>query len=278
MRTLRRGDRGSDVSTLQTALTRAGYEPGAIDGVFGSRTEAAVIAFQRVMGLNQDGVVGSKTWEYLTPFVNEPDANILRRGSVGPNVRMLQRALTASGHYTSSIDGLFGTRTQAAVRAFQRANGLPASGIVDAATWGALFKYIGDPDAGIILRPGDSGVFVFALQTALRNAGFNPGPLNGTYNESTRQAVIAFQRSRRLNPDGIAGPRTLSALAPFFNGIGGGGSSFTYIVQRGDTLWSIAQRFGVSLEALIAANPRPNPNLIFVGEKLTIPTMPRPRP
>lgn len=62
MSILRRGDKGSDVVTLQTALTRAGYSPGTIDGIFGSNTEAAVKNFQRVMGLTVDGIVGSKTW------------------------------------------------------------------------------------------------------------------------------------------------------------------------------------------------------------------------
>jgi LysM repeat protein len=45
-----------------------------------------------------------------------------------------------------------------------------------------------------------------------------------------------------------------------------------YIVQRGDTLFGIATRFGVSLQALAAANGINNVNLIFVGEQLTIPS------
>src|SRR5205085_906157 len=44
-----------------------------------------------------------------------------------------------------------------------------------------------------------------------------------------------------------------------------------YIVQRGDTLFNIASRFGVSLSSLAAANGISNVNLIFVGEQLTIP-------
>lgn len=46
----------------------------------------------------------------------------------------------------------------------------------------------------------------------------------------------------------------------------------TYIVQPGDTLFSIANRFGISLQALLAANPGLQPGLVFVGQLITIPT------
>lgn len=50
-------------------------------------------------------------------------------------------------------------------------------------------------------------------------------------------------------------------------------SGFIYTVVPGDTLFFIAQRFGVSLNAIIAANPQiPNPNLIFPGQQICVPT------
>lgn len=56
-------------------------------------------------------------------------------------------------------------------------------------------------------------------------------------------------------------------------------SGITYIVQPGDTFFSIAQQFGVSLAALIAANPQiADPNLIFPGQFITIPAGPVPPP
>lgn len=54
-------------------------------------------------------------------------------------------------------------------------------------------------------------------------------------------------------------------------------TGFFYTVVSGDTLFTIAQRFGVSLQALINANPQiPNPNLIFPGQVICIPAAPRP--
>lgn len=68
--TLRQGSRGQDVITLQYLLNVIGeYYPGipriTQDGIFGSGTRQAVIAFQNQMGLSPDGVVGARTWNAL---------------------------------------------------------------------------------------------------------------------------------------------------------------------------------------------------------------------
>jgi peptidoglycan L-alanyl-D-glutamate endopeptidase CwlK len=60
-RTLRLGLEGSDVAALQRALKERGFNPGAADGIFGLGTEAAVIAFQRSIGLLADGIAGPRT-------------------------------------------------------------------------------------------------------------------------------------------------------------------------------------------------------------------------
>ena len=56
------------------------------------------------------------------------------------------------------------------------------------------------------------------------------------------------------------------------------GGETTYTVQRGDTLYSIARRYGTTVEAIASANGITNPNLIRVGQKLTIPTSGSPVP
>jgi len=69
MEILRYSSRGPDVWLLQLALTRAGFDPGAIDGIFGAQTLQAVLVFQRAYGLDPDGVAGEQTWRRLMPYL-----------------------------------------------------------------------------------------------------------------------------------------------------------------------------------------------------------------
>ncbi|MEL6786793.1 MAG: peptidoglycan-binding protein [Cyanobacteria bacterium J06607_15] len=63
-----------------------------------------------------------------------------------------------------------------------------------------------------LLKVGSSGAAVLTLQTKLRDRGFNPGTVDGIFGRDTKQALIAFQRSVGLSPDGIAGKNTWAAL------------------------------------------------------------------
>ena len=63
-----------------------------------------------------------------------------------------------------------------------------------------------------LLRQGDKGDDVKALQTALEAQGFDPGGLDGSYGPRTLAAVKSFQEARGLAVDGAAGPLTLGAL------------------------------------------------------------------
>ena len=69
MQTLRFGDTGLYVQYLQTALLRAGEEPGNIDGIFGRRTERALIRLQDRFGIRSDGVTDRLTWSALYPYL-----------------------------------------------------------------------------------------------------------------------------------------------------------------------------------------------------------------
>lgn len=127
--TLRQGSRGVDVATVQDLLAAAGHAVTA-DGRFGAGTAGAVRGFQRAHRLPADGVVGARTWSALT-------TGTLRTGAKGRAVRALQRQLVQEGHRIA-VDGTFGAGTAGAVRAAQRAHGLPADGVAGPRTWSAL--------------------------------------------------------------------------------------------------------------------------------------------
>ena len=59
------GSVGEAVARLQEALASAGFDPGSLDGRFGSSTEAAVREFQISRNLTADGIVGDVTWAAL---------------------------------------------------------------------------------------------------------------------------------------------------------------------------------------------------------------------
>ncbi|MDI9476482.1 MAG: LysM peptidoglycan-binding domain-containing protein [Natronincolaceae bacterium] len=63
--TLSIGSRGASVARLQQLLINEGYNPGSVDGIFGPRTQSAVMAFQRDTHIPIDGIVGVRTWTAL---------------------------------------------------------------------------------------------------------------------------------------------------------------------------------------------------------------------
>ncbi|MFR9675376.1 N-acetylmuramoyl-L-alanine amidase [Streptomyces sp. TR06-5] len=133
--TLQQGSQGAQVEAAQYLLNQNGFDAGAVDGVFGSGTEAAVSDFQADRGLQADGVVGSRTWTALLSAGTTP---LLQNGSSGPDVTRLQRALTAALGRTVDTDGLFGPATEDAVRDYQTDRGLGVDGIVGSESWNAL--------------------------------------------------------------------------------------------------------------------------------------------
>ena len=136
---VRKGDQQHPVQTLQHLL-RARGQSLTVDGIFGPRTDAAVRAFQQQKALAVDGIVGPDTWSALIVTV--------RQGSQGDAVRGVQeefqfRNLSGDPGKGLQIDGIFGPRTDAAVRGFQDAlhQDIPSvtvDGIVGPITWRAL--------------------------------------------------------------------------------------------------------------------------------------------
>lgn len=138
---LKKGATGEPVRELQEALSDLGFYDGPVDGKFGDQTESAVKHLQHDFGLQVDGIVGPATWR----IIDEADQTkpVVKKGSRGAAVRRVQSRLTAAGFDTGGVDGVFGDRTESAVKAFQSQQGLAADGIVGPTTW-AKIDAIGD--------------------------------------------------------------------------------------------------------------------------------------
>ena len=162
---LRQGDRGIAVRTIQYYLNFVGQFNDSLtidiaeDGIFGPATKRAVETFQRYYGLTADGIVGRNTWNAVIDAYN----GILRslpaeymgyssllypgyyitRGASGKIVEQLQTFLRVIAQNNSAIpnvtvDGVFGSQTQAAVIAVQDWFDLEPDGVVGPITWNAI--------------------------------------------------------------------------------------------------------------------------------------------
>jgi peptidoglycan hydrolase-like protein with peptidoglycan-binding domain len=165
--------------------------------------------------------------EDFTALLN--GGRLLRTAMSGTDVEALQELLTLLGFDPGPIDGVFGAATEAAVRAFQADHDLEPDGVVGGGTRGELSVALEEaspaaaPDSAAgasddlelgmrLLRRGMRGTDVAELQGTLAALGFDPGPVDGVFGAGTEAAVRAFQASHDLEPDGVAGPQTVTVL------------------------------------------------------------------
>ncbi len=137
---------------------------------------------------------------------------VVKSGHPEHPVKTLQYLLRARGH-TLSVDGVFGSATDAAVRSFQTSKSLLVDGIVGPQTWAALV---------IRVRKGSSGDAVRGVQAEFqfRNLSGDPSlglQVDGVFGSQTDSAVRGFQQALSLDipsvvVDGIVGPVTWQAL------------------------------------------------------------------
>jgi predicted chitinase/murein DD-endopeptidase MepM/ murein hydrolase activator NlpD len=186
---LQRGMQGPEVEQLQSALVNLGFmtqeQMNTGPGIFGPQTEASLKNFQAANGVPNTGFYGPMTREALTraaggssgptqpePSQPEPSAprftvpqSDLQRGMQGEEVRQLQSALVSLGHMTQAqMDtgpGIFGPQTEASLKSFQAANGVPSTGFYGSMTREALTRAAGGTTGpgpvGPTPEPGGAG-------------------------------------------------------------------------------------------------------------------------
>ncbi len=236
-RSLVLNDMGPDVKELQTHLAELGYYTGQISGRFGESTQQAILSFQKDFSLTETGEADPTTQALLFATLYRP----LHIGSNGSDVTRLQTRLTILGYYTGKITGTYLDATAEAVSAFQTKMGMTASGEADADTQtlvysadarsrsgAAVVTPVPEKDNEIVdgnnpdgittvaykkrLAYGSSGKLVKQLQQRLTELGYYEGPVSGSFQGNTRNAVKAFQTQNGLSVDGVVGKKTWELL------------------------------------------------------------------
>ncbi|WP_052737838.1 peptidoglycan-binding protein [Bacillus sp. SA1-12] len=148
-------------------------------------------------------------------------SGVLKVGSKGESVKIMQRALNKAMGAELSEDGIFGPNTKIAVVAFQKSKKLSPDGIYGPKTHAVLSKTVNSVDYADtrILKVGSRGEAVTVLQKSLNDVGFNVA-VDGIYGPQTKAAVTKFQqRYPEIGDDGIYGPITRELMDKVLKGI-----------------------------------------------------------
>ncbi len=182
------------VMALQSDLKKAGYYKGKLTGVYDAATGAAVKRMELALK-----VPGADTQYGAQTYAAQKAAG--QQGLTAGFIVQVQIAMQQLGFYSGLIDGVYGAKTTAAVKAFQTSVGLTPDGVAGPKTIAAY-------EAAI---KGDSSVAT--LQQELKNLGYYQGAIDGVYGPSTTAAVKALQIDLGVTPvDGRFGPQTAAAL------------------------------------------------------------------
>ncbi len=210
---LSQGKTGAAVTSLQQRLRQLGYLNTNPTGNFGQITKDAVMAFQRNYRLPANGIVNRQTWNKLLGYSPTPGRTSLST----QQVRELQVRLRQLGYFKTNPTGKIGPMTREAVIAFQRNYRLPVDGIANAQVLESVRSastvgYTTQQPGRNYLTVGDQGENVRLVQERLSQLGFSNTNPDGFFNDYTRQSVIAFQQSSRLNSTGNVDSQTWQAL------------------------------------------------------------------
>lgn len=282
---LKSGSQGLDVQTIQTYLNRIRKNYPAIPaitdeaGYFGKTTNSAVKKFQNIFGLAADGIVGKSTWYKISSLYTAvtrlaeldgegnsigigtvPPSSVLRQGSRGQDVITLQYLLNVISEYYPTVpapaqDGIFGSETARAVTAFQQLMQLNTDGIVGMQTWKKLYDvYLGIVQNVPVPKP-ETGTVQYIVQ---------PGDTLWSLARRYGTSVDAIKIANGLTSDQIQIGQILNIP------ISQTESYLEYTVQPGDTLWAIAKKYNTTVRAIQSLNNL-NGTLINIGQVLRIP-------
>lgn len=245
------GQKNMDVFQAEQRLKKLGYATGKVDGVFDQQTAAAVRQFkadQPGLGKDETGLLGKRAFEALgketramdhAPYrrrlmeghaqhrrLNAATAEAARKqhadgtqgigeGSSMRWVKNVQKHLKAAGYDPKRADGGWDSRTELALKTFQKKSGLEATGRVDADTWSKLSKSFilarngTSPAQGL----GERSAAVLRSEKLLKKLGYKNVQVDGIFDRATQRASRAFEkRHEGLGDDGRIGAGQLEKM------------------------------------------------------------------
>ena len=246
---LQNGSTGNQVLALQQALAELGYLTSTPDGTYNTTTTQAVIALQKMNSLPMNGIADANLQALI--FHGQPKNSsgtkisiktlpalsgiTIRLHDQGVLVSTVQTRLTQLGYYDGEISGVYDVATQAAVKAFQKANGLKADGACGTATQEKLMSAAAAPGTlptmevtvtatpaptdlpplttpAATVRKGSTGNDARLVQQRLIDLGYLSGVADSIFGTASVNALKEFQAKNGLSADGIAGASTYQVL------------------------------------------------------------------
>lgn len=246
IRILQYGMDGDDVLAVQTKLKELEYYTGNLSGRYREGTRAAIKKFQKEFDLDVTGVADERTQTVLMETKYRP----LQYGSTGEQVKKLQTRLTELGYYKGKISGNYLEGSRYGIKLFQEKMGMTVNGIADPETLEAIYQpdapgryddetasaqptptpqfenFLVDdnasdeqavmPDEAVAftrkLKYGDSGKLVKQLQQRITDLGYYTGPISGSFQGNTRNAIKKIQKQNAMTENGVVDEATWNLI------------------------------------------------------------------
>ncbi len=237
-------------SPTTDAPSSAKPENGTIVNVLGMSGDWLYVSCNGVTGyakaeyLKLCNVEGTSSTTSSATVTTTTATTTISRGAKGDSVMQLQKLLISAGYLTGEADGVFGAKTETAVKLFQKASSLTQTGKADPTTLNALTA---TANTATLLKQGDKGTQIKLLQQNLIALGYLRGEADGIYGSGTKTAVMTFQAASGLTADGQAGIKTLNAIASAVGSISA--STSLKFGDRGDAVKALQQKL-ISLNYL----------------------------
>ena len=152
---------------------------------------------------------GCKPFDYGNKKAREEEKKIFGfLNGYNHRIKEAQGYLVAAGFDPGPVDGAIDRDTRKVIRDYQKINNLKVTGFIDSETWTMLSSHKARVPIADNIRE---------VQEALKDAGFDPGPIDGKIGLKTKNAITRFQTVNSLTANGQLDSKTMAKLKPYFS-------------------------------------------------------------